>query len=343
LHDGRRVQREGAMEREPKRGRLSRVVRVFGLSALIGMAVAAPTAPGWAEDAGFRCALAESAGLSEPDSKAATDLVCQALRRVSGGQGAFDVRLAALGSSVFVTATRTAPEFSVTVRVDAIEEMEVAAQRIAEAVVRGEPFASTQRVGNLLQSETQPALSKKGSLKFLVDVADVESPGHGARSAGFGIGILYAAPRFALPAEMRFAWDSAVYPKAGLSLFSISLGGRAYLSTKDVSPFAGGGLGALRLHAHEGEYPGAPNQSTYFDGESFGVAPYIEVGVEALRLHRARLALRVRVDLPTSALTSPEFPVYSYDDWESGPVLESVYPAESRYVVPVSIGLSVAF
>jgi len=112
-----------------------------------------------------------------------------------------------------------------------------------------------------------------------------------------------------------------------------------------MSPFAGGGLGILRLQAREGDYPGyGQATSEYFDAERFGVAPYLEVGVEALRLHRARVALHVRADFPTGSLETPEIPIYSYsDDWQADPVLESTYPAQSRYVVPVSIGVTVAF
>ncbi len=60
-----------------------------------------------------------------------------------------------------------------------------------------------------------------------------------------------------------------------------------------------GGRGILNLHAREGVYPDPGHTSGYFDGERSGVAPYVEAGVEMLRLQ--------------------------------------------RYVVPVTIGLNVAF
>jgi hypothetical protein len=285
--------------------------------------------------------------VSESEARTAADLICQELRRATGGHGAFEVRLAALGSIIFVFVTASGPEprSSLTVRLDSIEEVAVAAGRIAEAVVRGQPFVSTQRVDNLLEDEARPAHSKRGSLKFLVGVADVESPGHGARAAGFTVGILYAAPGFALPTEVRFAWDDSDHPDPGLGLFSISVGGRAYFSKRDVSPFAGGGVGVLRVAARAGEYPGhGSGESDYFDAERFGVAPYVEAGVEVLRLHRARVALLVRADFPLGALESEEIPVYSYGDrWDQAPVIETVLPAQSRYVVPVAIGVTVAF
>ena len=141
---------------------------------------------------------------------------------------------------------------------------------------------------------------------------------------------------------MRFAWDDNAYPEPGISLFSVSVGGRGYLSKRDVSPFVGGGLGLLRLEADEGEYPYAGGPSSgYFQAEWFGLAPYVEAGVEVLRLHRGRIALHVRADFPLAALHSQEIEVWS--EWDRPGSAPRVYPAQSRYVVPVSIGISVAF
>lgn len=294
-----------------------------------------------AEEA-FRCELRESRGVSPADAATAAELVCDELRRASGGQGVFGVGLATLGKIVVVTATREEPAGSVTVQVDGVEEVPTAAPRIADALVRGLGFATTQRVDNLLEGETRPVLAKKGSVKFSFGVADVESLGHGARASGFSLGLMYASPRFALPVEMRFAWDDSPYGEKGLSLFSLSVGGRGYLSKRDVSPFLGGGLGILNLDANEGDY--SSSGTGYFYGERSGVAPYVEAGVEMLRLHRGRVALVVRADLPTAALRSEAIEAWSYWDESAGRSYgQRAYPAQSRYVVPVTIGVSVAF
>jgi hypothetical protein len=230
----------------------------------------------------------------------------------------------------------------VTVQVRGVEEVVTAASRVADALVRGLGFATTQRVDNLLETETRKAPVKKGSVKFSLGVADVESLGHGARAAGFSLGLMYAAPRFALPAELRFAWDESSYGAKSMNLFSVSVGGRAYVSRKDVSPFLGGGLGVLHLEAQEGGYP--EPSGGYFYADDFGVAPYIEGGVEMLRLHRGRVAVLVRADFPLSSLESPEIPPYAYPDQYGRPgPTDPGRPAQSRYVVPVSIGVSVAF
>ena len=299
------------------------------------------TAPAGADEP-FRCVLKEAGGLSAVEAGTAVGLVCDDLRRESGGQGTFEIRLGVLGSLVNVTATRLDTGESISVRAGGLEEVPLASARIAEALVHHRTLASTQRVDNLLVEETREARVKRGSVKFTLGVADLESIGHGARGAGFSLGLTYATPRFALPAEMRFAWDDNAYPEPGISLFSVSLGGRGYLSKRDVSPFVGGGLGLLWLDAHGGEYPypGGPS-SGYFQAESLGVAPYVEAGVEVLRLHRGRIGLHVRADFPLAALHSEEIEVWS--EWDPPGSAPRVYPAQSRYVVPVSIGISVAF
>jgi opacity protein-like surface antigen len=297
-----------------------------------------------ADDA-FQCGLAPSTGIAPADAETATRLVCDELRKASGGRGAFDVRLATLGKAVLLTATRADSRFSVTVQLDGVEELPVAAGRVARALVQGQPFSRTERVDNLIASETRQPLSKKGSVKFSLGVAHIESPGHGGRGSGFGLGLAYTAPRFALPADMRFGWDDTEYGGKQLSLFSLSVGGRAYLTTRDTSPFLGAGLGYVKLSASEGAYPmtGDP-RSSYFSGERSGIAPYLEAGVEMLRTHRGRIALHVRADLPTAAVRSQAVEVYSYDQRTGASTgLERVVPEQSRYVVPVTIALSVTF
>ncbi len=288
-----------------------------------------------AEENAFQCALKEATGVPEADAQTATRLLCDELRRACGGHGAFEVSLGTLGKLVLVTVARADTSLSMTVQVAGLEELPVAAGRIATALAAGRSFSSTERVDNLVTSETREPLSKKGAVKFSLGVGDVETPGYGARASSLVLGLAYTTPRFALPAEMRFGWDNATYPAKEMDLFSISVGGRAFLSTRDISPFVGAGLGYLNLSAHHGGYDSAG----YFDGSRSGVVPYLEGGVEFLRTHRGRLALQVRVDFPTGSLESPGYS--GYDPYTGYPA-QSV-PTQTQYVAPVSIGLSVTF
>ena len=289
-------------------------------------------AAGARAEVAFRCELVEARGLPSADAATASELLCEQLRRASSGRGAYGIRLTTLGKTVILEATRDQPTGSVTVRLDGIEELPAAAPRIADSLVHGKALATTQRVDNLLEVETRPAPTKKGSLKFGLGVADVESPGWGARATGFSLGLMYATPGFALPAEMRFAWsDSSNGPKE-LQLFSLSVGGRAYFSKRNTSPFLGAGLGILNLSASDNNWP-----TSGFNADRTGVAPYIEGGVEMLRLHRGRIALLLRADFPTGSLKSPETL-----DWNSSG-RRILFPAQSQYIVPLTIGVNLAF
>jgi hypothetical protein len=324
--------------------RATRGVGGVGLAA--GVLAALLVAGGRADAAqeAFACGAGELRGVAAADAQTAVGLVCAELRRESDGHGRFEVSLGTLGRLVILSVERLDQARSVTVRLEGIEELQVAAPRVARALVRGEAFPTTQRVDNLLEDEARPALVKRGSVKFGAGVADVETPGFGARGAGFSLGLQYATPRFALPLDLRFGFDDAQYGEPQVDLFSISVGGRGFLSKGDVSPFLGAGLGMIWLHASEGFSPYSGETGTsYFDADTLRVAPYVEAGVEALRLHRGRVALFVRADLPLGSLESPEIRYADWDPRTGAPGPETVIPGASRYVVPVSIGVTVAF
>jgi len=302
-------------------------------------------APGPARaDEPFACGPKDVTGVPAADADTAVGLLCAGLRREAGGKGRFEVSLGTLGRIAILGVERLDEARSVTVRLEGIEEIQTAAPRVARALVHGEAFPATQRVDNLLEDETRSALVKRGSVKFGAGVADVETPGFGARGAGFSLGLQYATPRFALPLDLRFAFGDAQYGEPEVDLFLISVGGRGFLSKGNVSPFLGGGLGMLWLHASEGFLPydgqaGGP----YLDNDILRVAPYVEAGVEALRLHRGRVAFFVRADLPLGPLESPEIRYADWDPTIGAPAPETVLPGSSRYVVPVSIGVTVTF
>lgn len=322
-----------------RRSRLAMIVTT-GLTAA-GLAVLGPgLAP--AEEA-FACGPKDVRGIAPADAETAVALVCGAIRRESGGQGRYEVSLGTLGRIVILGVEHVDTRRTETARLDGIEEVDVAATRLARALVRGEAFASTQRVDNLLEDETRAPKVKRGSVKFAASITDVETPGFGARATGFSLGLQYATPRFALPVDLRFAFDGDDYPAQQVSLFSMSLGGRFFPGRRNVSPFVGAGLGMLWLDASEGLYPGSDAGGPYFAAESLAVAPYVEVGVEALRLHRGRVALFLRADLPLSSMESPEIVYYDWDARTNSAGPERVRPGESRYVAPVSIGVSIAF
>ena len=71
-------------------------------AVLLGLGSTVPAAA----DEPFHCVLKEAGGVSAAEAGTAVGLICDDLRRESGGRGAFEIRLGTLGSLVNVTATR---------------------------------------------------------------------------------------------------------------------------------------------------------------------------------------------------------------------------------------------
>ena len=295
-----------------------------------------------AADELFRCVLTEAGGVSAAEAGTAVGLICDDLRRESGGRGAFEIRLGTLGSLVSVTATRLDTGESISVRAEGLEEIPLASD-----ADRRRPRAPPNPGHHAARGQPPRGRDARGPGQAgLGQVHPRRGGSRVHRSRGPRRGLL-AGP------DVR---DAAVCPPGRDTL---RLGRQRVPGAGDEpllgqrrrarlpleagrQPLLGGGLGLLAgLEADEGEYPypGGPS-SGYFQAEWFGLAPYVEAGVEVLRLHRGRIALHVRADFPLASLQSREIEVWS--EWDS-PERPSRVPAQSRYVVPVSIGISVAF
>lgn len=298
-------------------------------------ASAAATQPP-ADGVAWRCSAGQTAGVPADDADTAVAIVCGEVRRAAGAAGgSYRVDLRPLGHALVLTLSREAPADSRTLRLDSIEELPVAAPRLAEALVQGLPLEATRRVDNLVVSETRYTPLRKGSLKPTLGVVGLGTLGHRASvGAGFALGLEYVTPRFAIPGELRWAGGGGQGAEASASALSISTGGRWYTSSRDVSPFVGAGLGWLLLEAHEDMTLG---QRGFF-GTADGLAPYLEGGVELLRLHRARLRASLRADLPTRQVRD-----FGYCDWDPQTRACAPQTRPERYVVPLTFGLSVSF
>ncbi len=283
-------------------------------------------------DEPFACGLSEVRGVAQEDARSAAEIVCAELKRVSSGRGRYEISLAPLGRVVILTVARRDKAESITVRAEGLEEIPTLASRIAEALAKERPLADTQRLGNLTADETRPLRTKPGEAKFLTGVANVQAIGLRGSGASVSFGMMYAAERFSIPVETRLGW-TGTDQGSHLNLFSASVGGRGYFTTRDVSPYLGAGLGLLTLDA------GSYSEGGFY-GKRIGFGTYVEAGVEALRLHRARVALAVRADLPTYSLHQDEYRDWDYATGQPGVVIA---PARDKYVWPVSIGVSVAF
>ena len=280
----------------------------------------------------FRCGATEAPGLPSEDVATAVDIVCRELAFVSEGVGAFSVSVRPLGGSVVLMVSRAGAPEGRSLVLDGLREVPTAARRLAEAVVRAQAVEETQRVDNLVESEGRELVTRSGTVKFGLGVVGLSAGQGSGTGAGFSLGFAYDTPSFAVPATLRFARSADGEREVGT--FAIDTGGRYFLSRRDTSPFVGGGLSVLYLSLSEQ----GDDYRFYREDSHWGPGLYAEAGLQLLRLHRGRLTASVRADFPLYSLR-PE----GYEFEAHGEDTRPVRIEESRYLVPITFGLTMSF
>jgi len=142
---------------------------------------------------------------------------------------------------------------SATLTAWSVDEAERVLERLAMAVVQGVPVAETARIDTVTEAEGEAFHKKPGEHLFVL--------GLNLAPVGGSIGWSYETERWRLGALYQGAEDQLNY---------LGIDGAYLLSTGDMSPYVGVGLGLV------GE------NDTY-------VGTKLEVGIEAFRLHGVRL------------------------------------------------------
>jgi len=253
------------------------------------------------------CRLAEHAGFEEPDARTTALLVCASIAHAGASPNArYRVSLGKLGTIIILSVAEEGATIGSTVdsremRLQGIEEVDVAAPRIAAAIVHGVPLVETEKVDNLVGGDTRMPKSRPGTVHFALGLVGMAPPlDQGMSPApGLMLDVHYETPnqRFELGGSFRGGAGQASNesPSVGFAIFSV--GGRYYTSDTDFSPYVGGGLswGYLNL-----TLPGENNIS----GSNSGLGAYADAGVEILRTHHTHLAVGARLDLPFFALNT---------------------------------------
>ncbi len=275
----------------------------------------------------FGCQATEVVGVPAVDAATSVSIVCAELNRVSKRQGSYGVSIRPLGESFVLSVTRLPNGETRTLTLRGLAETPLAATRLAEALVLEQPIEKTQRVDNLLVEEARQPHEKKGSRKFMLGVTGLSA--NGRSGTGFSIGWVHEAPLWAVLGDLRWAGSSD--GDRDVSFFSIGAGARRYVSRKDFAPFVGAGLETLTL------------SSDWYGGTS--LAPYVEVGAQAMRLSRARITASIRAHVPTSSIEGDSYPQCTYDAYNYGGNYGCGGPPQhmSKYVVPITFDLTVSF
>jgi hypothetical protein len=259
-------------------------------------------------------------GFPSADARTSAILVCKALRDLGAGvsldpvdpaqvapdRSAYRVDLHKLGYVVVLDVGFEAPVGTRaqgrSLQLNGVEEVSVAAPRIADSLLRGTPLDKTAKLQTLVGSETRPYAKQYGETKIAVGVLGFALPGD--TFAGYGAfgRVYYEAARYAVGLDLRFGASSS--GEGDASLVGISVGARYFLNEADTSPFVGGGVGILWLGVDR-RYDAPPRSGSTYAYSSLtgsGFSTFGEAGVEFLRMHGARFDAMLRVDAPIFTL-----------------------------------------
>jgi hypothetical protein len=266
------------------------------------------------------CLLGSSEGLPPADAMTAAALVCEALREQgahvevqplldapqSGAGSAYRIDLRPLGSIVLLHVAYESPIGVVhsarSLQLAHLEEVPVAAPRMAESLLTGKPLDQTAKINSLVGQETRQYQKQYGELKFGVGIFGFGVPSSDVLG-GYGVHgqLYYETETYAVGGELRLGGSASGSGNA--SFDGVSLGARYFLNQHDITPFIGGGAGVLWLsYAEKAPLSAYSLGTSSYDGRyelsGSGLALHADFGVELLRLHDSRFDILLRADLP---------------------------------------------
>jgi hypothetical protein len=289
------------------------------------------------------CRLGDHEGFDEADARTAGRLVCAEIVHAGAAAGThYRVALGKLGSVTILSVAREGETPGSTadsreMRLQNIEEVMVAAPRIAEAIVKGLPLSETEKVDNLVSSEARQPKSKPGKTHFALGLVGMLPPLDQGLSpaAGLNLDVHYetGSQQFEVGGSMRIGGGNGGPNNPAICnfFFIFGLGGRWYSSDTDVSPYLGGGLSWSYLNLS------LPGQSAY-QGDGNGLGAYVDAGVQILRTHHAHLAFGARLDLPFYSLKDQNY-YYPGISTQGAPPA----PPSSIYYAPLSLEIRLTF
>lgn len=285
------------------------------------------------------CRLSEHMGIDDADAVTVGRLVCAEIAHAGAAPGErYRVALGTLGTLIILSVARegqapgsTADSREITLH--GIEEVAVAAPRLASSIVHQTSLPETQTVDNLVGQETREPKTKPGKVHFALGLVGTFAPidqGLGMGPGGL-LDLHYEMSQVELGGSLRFGGGSSSNSSPTVGFFAACLGGRYYTTERDVSPYFGGGLSWSFFTV---------SVPSGFNGNNSGLGAYADGGVEVLRTHHTHLALGLRVDLPFFALNNNS----GYSSGFGGSVVQAAPTVQQTlYYVPVSLEARLTF
>lgn len=160
--------------------------------------------------------------------------------------------LNALGEKIIVTVTVVDVASGQVVsnqkiKVNQIEDLDAAAERIASAIVGGTDTDETAALGNITEQEVKPARRREGQRGFGLRVGGLVPLSDGYADGVGGVLIdtsyWYETNQFAIEPRIGFRFAAAEDERGSYLEIPMDLGAYYLLTRSDFAPFIGGGAG----------------------------------------------------------------------------------------------------
>lgn len=265
--------------------------------------------------------IGDHQGVDEIDARSAALLIALELRKLGisvsdpvyeapTSANVYRVTFSALGGKILVHLSQETSAGTVVIEkqlwIANIEEMIEAAPRLVDALVHKKSIASTADVESVIGDDTPTMRKISGESLWSIGLFGASVPGTNLNGElGFGIGLSYQMPTYAVETEFRMAGGE----ESGGTRFgfgSWSIGGRYFFNKQNIAPYVGGGLALVvasyGTKVREREKDWFSDEWEFYDDynseNDTGMGAYVIGGIEMLRLSRNRLKLELRVDRP---------------------------------------------
>lgn len=320
-------------------------------AAVAAAAPPVPTTPPAAQANHVACVIGDYPREYPDSARTATAMVCDALRDRGvdigspstdprGASAAYIVNLDQLGSTFFLRVQQEEPVGTVKktrrISLSELSEAEIAAPRIATALLENKSTGETLAYDNVVGSEARNYRKKQGEFVIGAGIAAISMPAQGSyMGPAFNVFGFYETDRWGIGLQSHFG-DADLDPNEHASLAVFSVGGRYYPSEENITPVIGLGLSLSRISEHR-------HDNSFSTLEGSGTSAYAEAGVEMFRLHKTHLIATLRADLPFYTLNrTPDYDYYNYYGTTTPPAPTPTGP-EKRYEVPITLNVGIGF
>ncbi len=236
-------------------------------------------------------------------------------RAVGGSIGRFGSKL--MVTAFLVDAGRERQMQSRQITVDRLEDLDVAAVRLAAALVGDCSADSTVELGNITALETEPDRRRRGTggLSLLLGAMFPLSETYGGASGGLGVdlGYWFETRHFAIEPTLGFRVSTDAGGERRFYEVPIDIGGYFIAGRGDVSAFLGGGGGLRYIWVREpgtvrvGSVIQTQHQGELTDDRA-GAGVFGRAGLLFLRTYRVRLSVSARYEVTFIELNGGAFP-----------------------------------